>query len=131
MYTYILTGGGNLLISNQKSEYGELLTRLIKDKKMTQFDFYNKLEIKKPYFYDIIGGKINPPPAETQMRILSILKPKENDKKELLDIAARARNEIPADIKLYLENSSNSIKEIRKNSEYKRFLKEIVDKGDR
>ena len=131
MYTYILKKGGDLLISTQKSEYGELLTRLIKDKKMTQSDFYNKLGIKKPYFYDIIGGKINPPPPETQIKILGILKPKENDKKELLDIAARARNEIPADIKLYLENSSNSIKEIRKNLEYKKFLKEIVDKGDK
>lgn len=119
------------MISTQKSEYGELLTRLIKDRKMTQSYFYNKLGIKKPYFYDIIGGKINPPPPETQIRILGILRPKENDKRELLDIAARARNEIPADIKLYLENSSNSIKEIRKNSEYKRFLKEIVDKGDK
>lgn len=48
---------------------------------MTQSDFYNKLGIKKPYFYDIIGGKINPPPPETQIRILVILKPKENDKK--------------------------------------------------
>ena len=35
MYTYILKKGGDLLISTQKSEYGELLTKLIKDKKMT------------------------------------------------------------------------------------------------
>lgn len=131
MLTYILMKGGDLLFSTQKSEYGELLTRLIKEKRMTQADFYNKLGIKKPYFYDIIGGKINPPPPITQMKMLNILKPKEGDRNQLLDIAARTRNEIPADIELYLQNTSNSIKKIRKNVEYKKFLKEIIDKGDK
>ena len=70
---------------------------------MTQSDFYNKLGIKKPYFYDIIGGKINPSPPETQIRILGILKPKENDKK------VRAIGEIGLD---YYWNTEN--KELQK-----------------
>lgn len=118
------------MTSSNKSEYGNLLTKLIKNCKMTQSKFYNKLGIKKPYFYDIIGGKINPPPAETQMKILRILSPKEDERIELLDIAANDRNEIPADIKIFLEKNKSSIEEIRDNPKYKKFLKEIMDKGD-
>lgn len=116
------------MTSSNKSEYGNLLTKLIKNCKMTQSKFYNKLGIKKPYFYDIIGGKINPPPAETQMKILRILSPKEDERIELLDIAANDRNEIPADIKIFLEKNKSSIEEIRDNPKYKKFLKEIMDK---
>lgn len=116
------------MTSSNKSEYGNLLTKLIKNCKMTQSKFYNKLGIKKPYFYDIIGGKINPPPAETQMKILRILSPKEDERIELLDIAANDRNEIPADIKIFLKKNKSSIEEIRDNPKYKKFLKEIMDK---
>ena len=108
------------MTSSNKSEYGNLLTKLIKNCKMTQSKFYNK--------YDIIGGKINPPPAETQMKILRILSPKEDERIELLDIAANDRNEIPADIKIFLEKNKRSIEEIRDNPKYKKFLKEIMDK---
>ena len=94
---------------------------------MTQEYFYNQLGIAKPYFYDIIKGKINPPPPETQIKILNILKPNENDKKELLDIAARTRNEIQADILLYLKKNENVIKKIRNDKKYKRFIGGIID----
>lgn len=117
--------------SSQKSEYGELLTKLIKDKKMTQADFYSKLGIKKPYFYDIVGGKINPPPPDTQIKILSILNPKEDDKKSLLDIAARQRNEMPADIQLYLKKNIQSIDKLRKTKPFRNFMKEELEKGEK
>ena len=44
---------------SKKSEYGEILTRIIKEKNMTQEYFYTNLGITKPYFYDIIRGKTN------------------------------------------------------------------------
>lgn len=113
---------------SNKSEYGNLLTKLIKDCKMTQSKFYNKLGIKKPYFYDIVGGKINPPPPKMQMTILRILNPKEDERIALLDMAANDRNEIPADIILFLSKNKSSIQEIRDNPEYKKFLKEITKK---
>lgn len=116
--------------SNKKSEYGELITKIIKDKKMTQAEFYNKLKIKKPYFYDIIGGKINPPPSEIQIKILKILKPKEEERRKLLDIAAKERKEIPADIMMYIENNTNLLSNIRNDLKYKKFFEEIVDKGE-
>lgn len=115
--------------SNQKSKYGEVLTKIIKDKNMTQLQFYNKLGIKKPYFYDIIVGKINPPPPETQMKILRLLHPKEEDRKILLETAAQARNEIPADVLLYLKSNINSIEEVRKTKNYKKFI-EKINKGE-
>lgn len=113
--------------SGQKSEYGVLLTQIIKEKNMTQAKFYNELGIGKPYFYDIISGKINPPPPETQLRILKLLKPKEKEKIELLEIAAKSRNEIQADILLYLINNKDVIKKIRNEKEYQKFMGGIID----
>lgn len=109
-----------------KSEYGELLTRIIKEKKITQQDFYNQLGIKKPYFYDIISGKTNPPPPETQIKILRILQPTEEDKKKLLQVAAKVRNEMLADILLYLKENSNVVEVIREQKEYKDYIGGII-----
>lgn len=108
--------------SSNKSEYGEILTRIIKERKITQQDFYNQLGIRKPYFYDIVSGKTNPPPPETQLKILRILNPKEEDKKRLLEVAAQERNEMPADILLYLKNNINSLEDIRSTKNYKKFI---------
>lgn len=130
MYTYILKKGGISLKSSNKSEYGAILTRIIKDKKITQQDFYSQLGIRKPYFYDIVSGKTNPPPPETQLKILRILNPKEEDKKKLLEVAARERSEMPADILLYLKSNIDSIEEVRKTKNYKKFIEKIINKGE-
>ena len=126
MYTYILKKGGISLNNSNKSEYGAILTKIIKEKKITHQDFYNELGIKKPYFYDIISGKANPPPPDTQLKILRILNPKDKYKKMLLDIAAKNRNEMPADILLYLKEKSNAIENIRKQKEYKDYIGGII-----
>ena len=116
--------------SNNKSKYGEILTRIIKEKKMTQEYFYNKLGIAKPYFYDIIRGKINPPPPETQIKILKILNPLKEDREKLLDIAAKERNELPIDIMMYFENNTEIISKIREDNKYKKVIEMIVSKGE-
>ena len=113
--------------SSNKSEYGAVLTRIINEKKITQQDFYNQLGIKKPYFYDIVSGKTNPPPPETQLKILKILNPNKKDKKKLLELAAKSRNEMPADILVYLKENTNSIGIIRNLKEYKKFIGGIID----
>lgn len=113
--------------SKQKSEYGELLTKLISDKKMTQADFYDKLGIKKPYFYDIVGGKANPPPPEIQIKIIQIIEPNENDRKKLFEIAAKIRREIPADILIYLKNNKDAIENVRNQEEYKKTIGGIIN----
>ncbi|NLL96740.1 MAG: helix-turn-helix transcriptional regulator, partial [Clostridiaceae bacterium] len=42
--------------------YGGYLVALVKLSGMTQIEFYTKANIKRPYFYDIVNGKVNPPP---------------------------------------------------------------------
>lgn len=109
-----------------KSEYGNLLTELIRANGISQQNFYNKLGIRKPYFYDIVSGKANPPPPVTQLKILRILKPNDKNKKLLLQIAAKERNEMPADILLYLEKYPKTIDKIRNSKNYIEF----IDKGE-
>lgn len=101
-----------------KSEYGDFLTQLIKKRKMSQSSFYSQLGIKKPYFYDIVAGRVNPPPYDVQLRIIQILDLKENDIYRLFDLAANERNEIPFDIVIYLRNRK-LIDKIRQSNEYK------------
>ena len=59
--------------SNKKSQFGEFLAQLIIDAKMSQYDFYNAAEITKPYFYDMLSGRTNPPPRDTLERMLNVL----------------------------------------------------------
>lgn len=114
--------GGMILVSKQKSEYGKMLVNLIKSKGMSQQMFYDKLGIKKPYFYDIISGKANPPPPIMQLKIIDILQPSEIERNSLLEIAATKRKEMPADILVYLRNDSNILDEIRNSKKYKKFM---------
>ena len=99
--------------NNMKSEYGVLLVDLIKKKGMTQADFCKELGKKKPYFYDFIREKSNPPPQDVQLKIIEILQPKERDKIKLLNLASELRNELPADITKFLLNNKKEYDEIR------------------
>ena len=111
---------------SNKSEYGILLTELIRINGISQQSFYNELGIGKPYIYDIVSGKANPPPPVTQLKILRILKPNDKNKKLLLEIAANERNEMPADILIYLKKYPKTIDEIRNSKNYIKFM----DKGE-
>ena len=69
---------------------------------MSQFDFYNEAEITKPYFYDMLSGRTNPPPRETLKRMMDVLEkrlpPDEKRRTEFINRAAINRGEIPCDI---------------------------------
>lgn len=124
MYVNIHTNikGVDTLESKKKSDYGYLLVNLIKSKGMSQQMFYNKLGITKPYFYDIISGKANPPPPEMQLKIIDILKPTELEQKSLLEIAAIERKEMPADILVYFKKDNTILDKIRNSEEYKKIM---------
>lgn len=95
---------------------------MIKSAEMTHIDFYTKLGIKKPYFYDILKGNTNPPPPEKQFKMIEILKP--NNKDEIIcffELAAKERKEVPADIAVYLKDKSIR-SELRKKRTYKEAL---------
>lgn len=104
-----------------KSEYGKILTSLIKSKGMSQSYFYQHLKIAKPYFYDIVSGKVKPPPAETQIKIVRFLKLDKKQMISLFDVAAAERNELPLDVMLYLKKLEN-LDEIRFNIDYSEIL---------
>ncbi len=98
-----------------KSAYGQVLVELIEKTGMKQGDFYRKLNITKPYFYDIVSGKTNPPPPEKQLEIIRILEPKKEDREKLLYEASKARSEIPADILVFLLSHPEYYSELREN----------------
>ena len=99
----------------ETSEFGEYLKKLIKAAGMTQTEFYTLWGIKKPYFYDILRGRVNPPPYPLQYKAVEILKPDDRSREELFDIAAKGRKELPADIAEVVYENPVAISNIRKN----------------
>ncbi len=95
--------------------FGEALKELVKKEGITQLRFYTQAGIGKPYFYDILSGKVCPPPADVQMRMMSVLTKISKEEKSLLfDIAARERKEVPADIAKMLFDNPKDMSSVRK-----------------
>ena len=86
----------------KKSAFGEYLTKLIKDAGMSQYDFYSEADIAKPYFYDMLSGRTNPPPQQALERMMDVLEKRlpldEKRRTEFINRAAICRGEIPCDI---------------------------------
>lgn len=95
--------------------FGDLLRKLIKDAKLTQYQFYSAAKITKPYFYDILSGKINPPPFSQQLKFADILKIEGKTRQCFFDTAARERNEMPGDIAEYVLLHPESLSIIRQS----------------
>ena len=81
-----------------KKAFGNFLREMIKQTGISQSAFYSAVEITKPYFYDILSGKVNPPPPDIQYKMLDHLEVNEQQRNEFLNLAAEGRGEIPADI---------------------------------
>ena len=84
----------------EKSEFGAYLVKAISDADMTQADFIGEVGIARPYFYDIL--KNSPPPKETLDKMLGVLEkrlpPDQTRRSTFMNLAAKCRGEIPADI---------------------------------
>ena len=100
-------------MTKDKKAFGNYLKRLIADSNMTQSAFYEAVEITKPYFYDILSGKVNPPPPEIQYKMLASLKINEQEKREFYNLAAEGRGEIPADIATMILTHPKELDDIR------------------
>lgn len=85
-------------MAKDRRAFGNYLREMIKQTGISQSTFYSSVEITKPYFYDILSGKVNPPPPEIQYKMLENLKVDERQRNEFLNLAAEGRSEIPADI---------------------------------
>ena len=57
-------------MANSIVAFGDYLRAMIKQAKMSQAQFYTAVKITKPYFYDILSGKVNPPPPEMQYTMI-------------------------------------------------------------
>lgn len=110
-----------------QKRYYKVLSEAITESGKSKIAFYTELGIKKAYFYDIIKGKVNPPPREKQLEIIRILSPDTNTCIKLFETAAEERGEISADLFLFIDNEKK--KELRKKEEYIKFI-EKIKKGD-
>ena len=121
MHTYIPINIGCVFL-NQPIEmsFGELLDSMIENSKLSKRQFYEKLNIKKAYFYDIISGRTNPPPAEKQFAIIRILNPDEDTRNMFFEIAAKERNEFPADLKAFFDSKKTN--NLRSSAEFLDFI---------
>ena len=81
---------------------------------MTQTAFYKALGIKKPYYYDIVSGRVNPPPPQLQFKAIEILQPDERSQETFFDLAAKERGEMPADVLKFMADNPDAIDSIRK-----------------
>ncbi len=95
--------------------FGDYLKKLIKAGGMTQTEFYTALGIKKPYFYDIVSGRVNPPPYSLQFKAMEILEADEQTRETFFDMAAQGRRELPADIAQAVSENPVVLTNIRKN----------------
>jgi transcriptional regulator with XRE-family HTH domain len=108
-------------VDSGNSRFGEYLKELIKAAGMTQAEFYTALGIKKPYFYDIVSGRVSPPPHPLQFKAMEILKTDEEAKERFFDLAAKGRGDMPADITRMIADNPAAIKSIRKDLKHHAF----------
>lgn len=102
-------------MSKNRCPFGDYLKKLIKASGMTQTEFYTALGIKKPYFYDIVSGRVNPPPYSLQFKAMEILGADEQTREKFFDMAAQDRQELPADIAQAVSKNPIVLTNIRKN----------------
>ena len=98
----------------KNNAFGNFLREMIKQTEKSQCEFYTAVGITKPYFYDILSGKVNPPPPDVQYKMLENLNLDEQQRTDFLNLAAEGRDEIPADIANLITNHSDDLDLIRK-----------------
>lgn len=96
-----------------KKAFGNFLREMIKQTGISQSAFYSAVEITKPYFYDILSGKVNPPPPDIQYKMLDHLEVNEQQRNEFLNLAAEGRGEVPADIARLIADHPLELDKIR------------------
>lgn len=101
-------------MNDDRKSFGCFLKKMIKQCNMTQTAFYLEVGITKPYYYDIVSGKVNPPPPEIQYRMLEVLDGISSEQRNnFLNLAAKGRGEIPADIAKLIADHPQNLEEIR------------------
>lgn len=100
-------------MAKDKKAFGNFLREMIKQTGISQSAFYLAVDITKPYFYDILSGKVNPPPPDMQYKMLDHLEVNEQQRNEFLNLAAEGRGEVPADIARLIADHPLELDKIR------------------
>ena len=100
-------------MTKDKKAFGNFLREMIKQTGISQSAFYTAVEITKPYFYDILSGKVNPPPPDIQYKMLEHLICSDQQRNRFLNLAAEGRDEIPADIAKLITGHLSELEKIR------------------
>lgn len=100
-------------MTENKNSFGNFLREAIRHTGVSQTVFYSSIGITKPYFYDILSGKVNPPPPDVQYRMLEKLDLDAKQRNEFLNLAANGRGEIPADIAKLISEHPQELEKIR------------------
>lgn len=100
-------------MSKDKKAFGYFLRKMIKQAEISQATFYEAVEITKPYFYDILSGKVNPPPPDVQYKMIDKLNLDNQQRNEFLNLAAEGRGEILADIARLIADHPQELDKIR------------------
>ncbi len=100
-------------MAKNKKAFGNFLREMIKQTGISQSEFYSAVKITKPYFYDILSGKVNPPPPDIQYKMLDHLEVNEQQRNEFLNLAAEGRGEVPADIAQLIADHPLELDKIR------------------
>lgn len=100
-------------MAKDEKAFGNFLREMIKQTGISQSAFYSAVEITKPCFYNILSGKVNPPPPDVQHKMLENLSLNEQQRNEFLNLAAEGRGEVPADIAKLIANHPTKLATIR------------------
>lgn len=119
--------------SGEINTYGKYLRRLRKSLGLRFETFRSLLGVSKAYLSDVESGKSKPPSPDMQLKIVDILSVMGNitkkDADALLDLAARERNEVPADIYRMLVSDDSAVAAIRGSPKYKEFYTNFDNGG--
>ena len=94
------------LLKENSFSFGPLLRLMIEDSPVKARVVYEKLEITKTYFYDILKSKSKPPPPDKQFEIIRLLHPSPAVAAAFFDAAAKERGEFPADLQKHIDENN-------------------------
>ena len=94
-------------------KFGEMLKNLRKGKGISMANFIKDIGISRTYLVEVEKGILKPPTQSRQVQIAEYLKLTDGERKVFYDIAAKERNELPADILEYVDSKPEAIEMFR------------------
>lgn len=107
------------------ASFGGYLRALRRERGIGFDEFRTSLGVSKAYLNDVETGQCRPPTPEVQVKMFSCLEKagalNQTEAAKFYSLAASGRNELPADIALFLGENAEAVDEIRNSSSYNTF----------